>query len=189
MKWIVALGNPGPKYAATRHNIGFMAADQWAAERSLIFKPMPKFKAQLAEGQIDGHSIYLIKPQTYMNLSGETARAFMNYYKASLDDLIVIYDDMDTELGKVRLRYQGSAGGHNGIRSLIQHLGTEKFNRVRMGISRPAAGAPVVDYVLSTFPKSEHELAKQTVDRTVKALEFALNYPFEKAMAEFNSTL
>lgn len=153
MKWIVGLGNPGTEYAATRHNIGFMAIDS-LADRFGIQVRESKCKALIGEGRVGTEKVVLIKPMTYMNLSGEAVRAYMDYYKADIEDFIVLYDDMDTELGKIRLRYQGSAGGHNGIKSLIQHLGTQSFNRVRMGISRPEPGRSIVDYVLSTFPKA-----------------------------------
>ncbi|SYX87019.1 aminoacyl-tRNA hydrolase [Paenibacillus alvei] len=185
MKWIVGLGNPGTEYAATRHNIGFMAIDS-LADRFGIQVRESKCKALVGEGRVGTEKVVLIKPMTYMNLSGEAVRAYMDYYKADIEDFIVLYDDMDTELGKIRLRYQGSAGGHNGIKSLIQHLGTQSFNRVRMGISRPEPGRSIVDYVLSTFPKAGMEDLKQTVERTCDAVEFSLKHSFEQTMAKFN---
>ena len=108
----------------------------------------------IGEGNVGGTKVALLKPMTYMNLSGETVRGFMDYFKADLEDAIIVYDDLDTEVGKIRLRYQGSSGGHNGIKSIIQHTGTQTFNRVRMGISRPKPGMNIADYVLSNFPKS-----------------------------------
>jgi PTH1 family peptidyl-tRNA hydrolase len=123
---------------------------------------------------------------TYMNLSGESVRAFLDYFKAGLDDLIVVYDDLDTEIGKIRLRFQGSAGGHNGIKSIIQHTGTQVFNRIRMGISRPQPGVVVSDYVLSNFAKSEADKLMSMVEETCDALEFALSNPFDRTMAKFN---
>lgn len=185
MKWIVGLGNPGSNYAKTRHNIGFMALDR-LAERHNISITQNKCKALIGEGHISGIKTVLIKPMTFMNLSGESVRAYMDFYKVSLEDLIVVYDDMDTEIGKVRLRYQGSAGGHNGIKSIIQHTGTQKFNRVRMGISRPDPGHAIVDYVLSTFMKKEKEALEQTIEQTCDALEFSLTNTFEQTMAKFN---
>ena len=137
MKWIVGLGNPGPAY--TRHNVGFMVVDE-LAKRLGQYRLSTKCKALIGEGNAQGVKVALIKPMTYMNLSGETVRAFMDYFKADLADGIVVYDDLDTEIGKLRRRYQGSAGGHNGIKSLIQHLNTQTFNRIRMGISRPEPG-------------------------------------------------
>ncbi|MCG7410778.1 aminoacyl-tRNA hydrolase [Paenibacillus sp. ACRRX] len=185
MKWIVGLGNPGTKYASTRHNIGFMAIDALANRFGIDVKES-KCKGLIGEGKIGSEKIVLIKPMTYMNLSGETVRGYMDYYKASLEDFIVLYDDMDTELGKVRLRYQGSAGGHNGIKSIIQHAGTQSFNRIRMGVSRPAPGRDIVDYVLQTFAKAEQEAVAQTIERTCDAVEFALSHTFEQTMAKFN---
>jgi PTH1 family peptidyl-tRNA hydrolase len=140
----------------------------------------------VAEGRVGDTKVALIKPMTYMNLSGECVRAFLDFYKPKLEDLIVVYDDMDTQLGSIRLRYQGSPGGHNGIKSIIAHLGTEKFNRIRMGISRPAPGTDIARYVLSTFRKEESEALRSTIEKAADALEFCLNEPFEKAMAKFN---
>ncbi|PZD94868.1 aminoacyl-tRNA hydrolase [Paenibacillus sambharensis] len=185
MKWIVGLGNPGSTYQSTRHNVGFMVVDT-LAKRWGISVTQSKFKALVGEGHVQGEKVYLIKPMTYMNLSGETVRAFMDFYKAELDDFIVVYDDLDTEIGKIRLRYQGSAGGHNGIKSIIQHTGTQSFNRVRMGISRPAPGVNIADYVLSPFAKSEHDQLAGMIESAADALEYALSHPYEQTMARYN---
>ncbi|WP_046216562.1 aminoacyl-tRNA hydrolase [Paenibacillus wulumuqiensis] len=185
MKWIVGLGNPGPEYAKTRHNVGFMALDR-LAERHGISISQSKSKSLIGEGHIGGVKAVLIKPMTYMNLSGEAVRSYMDYYKVALEDLIVVYDDMDTETGKIRLRFQGSAGGHNGIKSIIQHTGTQKFDRIRMGVSRPEPGYAIVDYVLSPFPKKEKELLDQMIENTCDALEFSMKHTFEQTMAKFN---
>ncbi|MCI1777316.1 MAG: aminoacyl-tRNA hydrolase [Paenibacillus lautus] len=187
MKWIVGLGNPGPNYEKTRHNVGFMALDALAERHGLKFN-QNKCKSVIAEGMIGGTKTVLIKPMTFMNLSGEAVRAYMDYYKVSLEDMIVVYDDLDTVVGKIRLRYQGSAGGHNGIKSIIQHTGTQSFNRVRMGISRPEPGYAIVDYVLGTFPKKEREQLQQMVEETCDALEFSLDHTFEQTMAKFNKS-
>ncbi|WP_281883882.1 aminoacyl-tRNA hydrolase [Paenibacillus sp. YYML68] len=186
MKWFVGLGNPGKQYESTRHNIGFMALDRFA-ERHSIKITSSKCKGLLGEGVIGGQKVYLLKPQTYMNLSGESMRSFMDFYKASIEDLIVIYDDLDTPFGSIRLRYQGSAGGHNGIKSTIAHLGTQSFNRIRMGISRPAPGRDIADYVLHTFSKEEFAGMPAVLDRTCDAMEHALSHPFETTMAKFNA--
>jgi PTH1 family peptidyl-tRNA hydrolase len=185
MKWIVGLGNPGTAYQSTRHNVGFMAVDAFA-KRHGISVTQSKCKALLGEGNVGGTKVVLLKPMTYMNLSGETVRAFLDYFKAGLEDLIVVYDDLDTELGKIRLRYQGSAGGHNGIKSIIQHTGTQVFNRIRMGISRPQPGVVISDYVLSNFAKSEADKVRTMVEETCDAVEFALTHPFDQTMAKFN---
>lgn len=185
MKWIVGLGNPGPQYAKTRHNVGFMALDEMAARHGISFN-QNKCKAVIGEGSIGGVKTVLIKPMTFMNLSGESVRAYMDYFKVSLEDMIVVYDDLDTETGKIRLRYQGSAGGHNGIKSIIAHAGTQSFNRIRMGISRPEPGHAIVDYVLSAFAKKELESVQDMIRQTCDALEFSLTHSFEQTMAKFN---
>ncbi len=185
MKWIVGLGNPGSAYKDTRHNVGFMVVDE-LAKRWGISVTTSKCKALIGEGNVQGVKVVLIKPMTYMNLSGESVRTFMDYFKAELEDGIVIYDDLDTEIGKLRLRYQGSAGGHNGIKSLIQHLNTQTFNRIRMGISRPEPGMVISDYVLSTFPKKDRDKLAEMIEKAADAVEFGLKAPFEQTMAKFN---
>ncbi|AZN38903.1 aminoacyl-tRNA hydrolase [Paenibacillus albus] len=185
MKWIVGLGNPGTAYQGTRHNVGFMVVDM-LAKRWGINVSQSKCKGLIGEGNVGGTKVALIKPMTYMNLSGETVRGFMDYFKADLEDAIIVYDDMDTVTGKIRLRYQGSAGGHNGIKSIIQHTGTQNFNRIRLGISRPQPGMSISDYVLSNFPKSEGDLLKSMVEESCDAAEFALTNTFERTMAKYN---
>jgi PTH1 family peptidyl-tRNA hydrolase len=185
MRWIVGLGNPGSEYAATRHNAGFLVVDE-LARRWNAGAFQHKCKALVAEAHVQQQKVVLIKPMTYMNLSGESVRAFMDYYKASLEDAIIVYDDLDTEVGRIRLRYQGSAGGHNGIKSIIQHTGTQTFNRVRLGISRPGPGEAVVNYVLSKFSKSELQEVERMISDAADAIEYALTHPFDQAMARFN---
>lgn len=185
MKWIVGLGNPGPQYAKTKHNVGFMALDELASRHGIAFN-QNKCKSVIGEGVIGGVKTVLIKPMTFMNLSGEAVRAYMDYYKVQLEDMIVVYDDLDTELGKIRLRYQGSAGGHNGIKSIIQQTGTQSFNRVRMGISRPEPGFAIVDYVLSTFAKKDGARLESMISDSCDAVEFSLQHTFEQTMAKFN---
>jgi peptidyl-tRNA hydrolase len=185
MKWFVGLGNPGTQYQSTRHNVGFMAIDE-LAKRWGISVTQSKCKALVGEGNVGGTKVVLMKPMTYMNLSGESIRAYMDYYKVALEDLIVIYDDLDTEIGRIRLRYQGSPGGHNGIKSIIQHVGTQQFNRIRMGITRPQPGGNIADYVLSNFPKAEQDKLSAMISQTCDAAEFALKATFEQTMAKFN---
>ncbi|WJH36368.1 aminoacyl-tRNA hydrolase [Paenibacillus sp. CC-CFT747] len=186
MKWFIGLGNPGTEYEATRHNVGFMALDLFAKQHGITFKPS-KLKAWVGEGNVRGTKVYLIKPVTYMNLSGEAARAFMDFYKADKGDMMVIYDDLDTEFGKIRLRYQGSAGGHNGIKSMIQHIGGQQFDRIRIGISRPAPGYGIADYVLSNFTKAEFKELPKVLEATCEAMEYSLEHTFEQTMAKFNA--
>lgn len=185
MKWIVGLGNPGKPYERTRHNIGFLAVDRLASEWGIAVT-QARFKALVGEGQAGGQKVFLLKPMTYMNLSGETVRAFMDFYKVTLDDCIIIYDDLDTPYGQMRLRYKGSAGGHNGIKSIIAHTGTQEFNRVRLGISRPAPGMNIADYVLSPFAKAEWEDLPLVLGRTADAVTEALREPFETVMGRYN---
>ncbi|HEX7057835.1 MAG TPA: aminoacyl-tRNA hydrolase [Bacilli bacterium] len=185
MKWFVGLGNPGNKYSDTRHNVGFMALDRFARKWGIDFKES-RFKGELGEGIVHGVKTVLIKPQTFMNLSGESLRAYRDYMKADIADLIVVYDDMDTEVGCIRLRKQGGPGGHNGIKSIIQHLGTEQFDRIRIGISRPSPGVAMPDYVLSPFARSEQARISGALDLAANALEAALTEPFDKVMAQFN---
>jgi PTH1 family peptidyl-tRNA hydrolase len=185
MKWIVGLGNPGKQYEATRHNAGFMVIDE-LARRLNISVSANKCKALLGEGRVQGQKVYLLKPQTYMNLSGESARAFIDFYKANLADMILIYDDLDTPLGSIRLRYQGSAGGHNGLKSLIAHVGTQQFQRIRVGIDRPQVGDSIADYVLSPFAKASQPQLQQAIELAADAVEQSLSKPFEKVMALYN---
>lgn len=185
MKWFVGLGNPGGEYASTRHNVGFMALDYFAEQTGISFKSS-KCKGLVGEGNVKGTKVILLKPQTYMNLSGESVRAFMEYYRADLQDMIVVYDDLDTFFGQVRLRYQGGAGGHNGIKSIIQHTGTQTFNRIRMGVSRPKPGYDIADYVLSSFLKEEAKQLRPFVELCSEVIHFSLENPFEKTMAKFN---
>jgi PTH1 family peptidyl-tRNA hydrolase len=186
MRWIVGLGNPGPAYAQTRHNAGFMVVDE-LARRFNVEVATQKCKALVGEARVGDMKVALLKPMTYMNLSGESLRAFMDYYKVKLEDLIVVYDDMDTEVGRIRLRVQGSPGGHNGIKSIIQHMGTQVFNRVRLGISRPKSGMVISDYVLSPFAKADHAEVQRMVEQACDAIEFSLKHPFEQTMAKYNA--
>jgi PTH1 family peptidyl-tRNA hydrolase len=185
MKWFVGLGNPGREYRDNRHNVGFMALDRFAAEWGITFKES-KCRAWIGEGNVRGTKVYLVKPATYMNLSGEAVRAFQQFYKADPDDFTVIYDDLDTEFGKIRLRYQGSAGGHNGIKSIIQHTGTQTFNRIRIGISRPEPGYSIVDYVLANFSKAEFKEMPAILDKVNEAMLHQLENSFEQTMAKYN---
>jgi len=186
VKWFVGLGNPGSAYEKTRHNVGFMALDRLAAEQGISWKSNGKCKALVGEGHIQGTKVYLIKPQTYMNLSGESVRGFMDFYKAKLEDMVVLYDDLDTAFGQIRLRYQGSAGGHNGIKSIIAHTGTQTFNRIRIGINRPQPGYDIADYVLSDFRKEEFKELPTLLDRVGEAMRFTFDHTFEQTMAKFN---
>ena len=142
MKLIVGLGNPGKQYDKTRHNIGFDVIEK-IAEKLNIKLDQAKFKGIYGIGHVEGEKVYLLKPLTYMNLSGESICALMDYFQIDIEDLLVIYDDLDLPVGRIRLRQRGSAGGHNGIKSTIAHVGTQEFNRIRVGINRPLMGCPL----------------------------------------------
>jgi PTH1 family peptidyl-tRNA hydrolase len=170
LKVIVGLGNPGKKYEMTKHNVGFWAVDQLSEKWGIPFQK-EKWNSEIAEGIVNGEKVYLLKPLTYMNLSGEAVGAAIRFLKIPLENLLVIYDDMDIPLGQLRLRQKGSSGGHNGIKSLIHHLGTEQFNRIKIGIDRPPARMSVVDYVLAPFSELDHTLAADAALASAHAAE------------------
>lgn len=181
---IVGLGNPGKKYESTRHNIGFEVLDFMAREFDMpIIKP--KFKALIAEGRIAGQKVILVKPQTYMNLSGESVMSIVNYYDVPLENLIVVYDDIDTEMGKIRIRKKGSGGTHNGMRNILALLGKDNFPRVRVGIGKPENRA-LVDYVLERFTKNEVPYMEDAVSNSSKSIICILKEDIDKAMNDFN---
>lgn len=186
MKCIVGLGNPGRKYSETRHNIGFMVIDEllhrhhWKLDKK-------KFNGKYSMEQFQGDKVILLQPQTFMNLSGESIRPIMNYYDIDWEDVLVIYDDLDLPTGKIRLRQKGGHGGHNGIRSTIDHLGTKEFKRLRIGVGRPIAPIPVVDYVLGSFPKDQQDDVKESIKKAADACESWLERPFLEVMNEYNN--
>ncbi|KRO23373.1 pth protein [Pediococcus argentinicus] len=185
MKMIVGLGNIGKEYDQTRHNTGFMVIDQFAKEHDVSnFKNQSE--AMVGDFRHNGEKILLVKPSTYMNDSGRAVRPLMDYYDIDMEDLIVAYDDMDMPVGKIRLRQKGSAGGHNGIKSLIAHLGTQAFNRLRLGIDHPDRKT-VVDHVLSRFSKEQRIEFDQGLDQAVQILdEWIDDVDFNKLMSEHN---
>lgn len=169
MRLITGLGNPGREYEQTRHNIGFMVVDRLAEEWDIRLTKSHS-KAQYGEGKFQGEKVLLVKPMTYMNLSGEAIGGLLRWYKLTPSDLLVIYDDLDMEPGKLRIRSQGSAGGHNGIKSIIQHLGTQEFDRLKIGIGRPQPMMATADYVLSRFAQGEQDSLVKMLDRAVEAV-------------------
>jgi PTH1 family peptidyl-tRNA hydrolase len=185
MKLIVGLGNPGDKYAGTRHNVGFDCID-YCAKQLNIELDQSKFKGVFGKGIVNGEKVFLLKPLTYMNLSGECVRPFIDYFNIEIKDVVIIYDDMDLPVGKIRLRQKGSAGGHNGIKSLIQHLGTPEFNRIRVGVDRPQNGESIVNYVLGTYRPDEREQVVESIIQTSKAVEVWTTKTFLEVMNEFN---
>ena len=186
MKLIIGLGNPGSKYAQTKHNIGFITLDEIAYQKGWVFN-RSKFDSVYAEGMIGSEKVLLIKPQTYMNDSGRSIRPWMDFYNLTEEDIVVIYDDMDLPVGKIRLRQKGSAGGHNGIKSLISHLGTQNFNRLRIGVGRPYEKQSVVSHVLSPFHKSDHEDMLFSVKKAAAAaIYWAEGHKYIDTMTKFN---
>lgn len=185
MKLIVGLGNPGKQYANTRHNVGFEVISE-LSNRLNIPLDQTKFHGVYGIGHYKGEKVILLKPLTYMNLSGESIGAVMDYYDIDLENLLVIYDDLDLPVGKIRLRQKGSAGGHNGIKSTVAHMGSQQFNRIRIGIDRPLNGRSVPDYVLGNFHKEEQPIVLEAVRRSAEACEAWLERPFLQVMNEFN---
>lgn len=187
MKLIFGLGNPGDKYRSTKHNIGFITVDEMAFQMGITFNKS-QFNSAYAEGRIGSEKVLLIKPLTFMNLSGESVRPWVDYYDLDeSEDIVVIYDDMDLDVGRVRLREKGGHGGHNGMRSIIQHLGTKDFNRIKIGIGRPKLNQSVVSHVISKFPKEEHDDMQNAVNHAYDALRaWAEGMPFQEVMSKYN---
>ncbi len=187
VKIIVGLGNPGSKYEKTKHNIGFMAIDNIVKNLDVTFTDDKNFKAQIGSTFINHEKVYFVKPTTFMNNSGIAVKALLTYYNIDITDLIVIYDDLDMEVSKLRLRSKGSAGGHNGIKSIIAHIGTQEFNRIKVGIGRPLKGMTVINHVMGQFNTEDNIAISLTLDRVVNAVKFYLQEnDFEKTMQKFN---
>lgn len=188
MKIIVGLGNIGKKYDQTRHNIGFMTVDAMADKLGLTFKQEANHQALIATGLVNNEKVLLVKPTTYMNLSGETVGSLVRYYQLDLADLLVIQDDMDMELGRLRLRTKGSAGGHNGIKSIIAHLKTSEFNRLKFGIAHPKHDQQaVVNFVLGKFNAEDMITVQASLDRAVEIMEaFCQGTSMSELMNQFN---
>lgn len=189
LKVVVGLGNPGLKYHKTRHNVGFDVVDELARRLNLSVSKN-QWQALYAETRIAGEKVLLVKPQTFMNNSGESIREIFQFYREAVpqNDLIVIYDDMDFAVGNFRLRQQGSAGGHNGIKSIINHVQTTEFARVRIGIGRPAPDWTVIDHVLGSFSRADRKLVDAVIDHASDAVLFALENSFTLAMNRFNAS-
>lgn len=185
MKLVVGLGNIGQKYCFTRHNAGFMVIDKLAIEHDLSFKEEKKLKCSIAKFKRGFEDIILIKPSTYMNLSGEAVIAVMNYYKIDIADVIIVYDDLSLELGNIRFRPNGSDGGHNGIKSIIKSVGTSNVARLKIGIG-PQPPVPAETFVLENFYKSQLEVLKPVLKRAVEGLEYYLDNGMEKTQNQFN---
>jgi PTH1 family peptidyl-tRNA hydrolase len=188
MKAIIGLGNPGPKYEKTRHNVGFWVIDECARRLgTLVIRS--KFQSLVGDGRISGEPVLLVKPQTFMNLSGNAVREVVDFYKLDIEqDIVIVYDDMDFAPGQIKLRLSGRAGGHNGIKSIIQSLGTESFCRIRIGIGRPVSGPDIIDHVLGTFSRDEQQLVERACQTAAEAAISAVERGFLHAMNKYNST-
>ncbi|MFW5838339.1 MAG: aminoacyl-tRNA hydrolase [Bacillota bacterium] len=182
MKLVIGLGNPGKKYQKTRHNIGFMCVDAYASSIGEAFSISKRFYGEVLKTK----ELVLLKPHTYMNLSGQSVKAAMDYYNIDTDDILVIHDDLDLPTAKLRLRFQGSAGGHNGVKSIITHIQTEQFKRVKFGIDQSAKMNSKV-YVLKPFKKSEIKDVKASINQTISIIEaFVKDIPFNNIMNTYN---
>ena len=180
---IVGLGNPGKEYDGTRHNIGFAAVD-YIADKYNIELNRIKFKGVFGEGFIEGKKVILLKPTTYMNLSGESIREAINFYKISNEEVIVIYDDISLEVGRLRIREKGSHGGHNGIKSIIANLGTDVFPRVKIGVGAPKGN--LVSHVLGKFSEDEIEVLRETIKASSDAVSIIMKADIKEAMNKLN---
>ena len=188
MKVIAGLGNPGAAYADTPHNLGFRAVDVLAARYGAQWKTEKRFKAMTAKVLRKGETLWLLKPQTFMNLSGESVGPFLKYYGAAPTDFVVLSDDCDLPAGRLRIRPSGSAGGHNGLKSLIAHIGTQDFARIRLGAGRAEGERRgLIDYVLHRYTADEATVADATAERAADAVECWLDRGISEAQNRFNA--
>jgi peptidyl-tRNA hydrolase, PTH1 family len=186
---IVGLGNPGADYTKTRHNAGFLLVETLAARWRAAWKSERKFNARLARAEHQGCRVLLCQPQTFMNASGETVGALVNFYRLPRTRVLVVVDDADLPLGEIRLRAGGSSGGHHGLESIEQHLGSREFARLRLGIGRREGAREITDYVLSRFDRTEAALMEKVLDRAASQAECWLSDGIEMAMSRFNGTV
>jgi peptidyl-tRNA hydrolase, PTH1 family len=185
VKIIVGLGNPGPQYRNTRHNAGFMALDRLAGRIGAAFD-RSKFDSEIAQAQLGTHRLLLVKPQTFMNLSGvAVAKAARNKIDG-LEDLLIVVDEVHLPLGRLRFRPDGSAGGHNGLKSIIEHVGSDAFPRLRMGVGKSGAARELADHVLSGFTPEERPVVDRMVERAADGIETFIEHGIERAMDRFN---
>ncbi|NCC14851.1 MAG: aminoacyl-tRNA hydrolase [Clostridia bacterium] len=182
---IAGLGNPGPKYEGSKHNIGFDVLDRLAKKYNIKIDKF-KHKALIGDGMIQGKRVLLVKPQTFMNLSGESIREIVNFYKIAQDHFVVIYDDTSLPVSGVRIREKGSHGGHNGIRNIIAQMGTDEFWRIKVGIGEKPNGWDLADYVLARFDKDDLPMIEQGADKAMQAAELILSHGIMDAMNRIN---
>ena len=185
--WIICgLGNPGAQYERTRHNAGFLTIDEMVS-RFHLPRARKRFQAEVTEGLVAGEEVLLIKPQTFMNLSGQSLGEAIRFYKVDLAQVLVIHDEVDLPFGKVRLKLGGGLAGHNGLKSVVAHLGTQDFGRVRFGVGKSPHGGELVHWVLAPFGSDEREQLPALVSRAVDAVEMSLRDGLTRAMNRFNS--
>jgi PTH1 family peptidyl-tRNA hydrolase len=188
--WVLAgLGNPGQEYARTRHNAGFMVVEAIASDLGADWKLETRFEARVAEARLGGDRLILVEPLTYMNLSGRAVQKVLGYHKVTPERLLVVYDDLAIPLGDVRVRATGSAGGHNGISSMIQCLASQAFGRVRVGIGPLPSGRRMNDFVLGAFTATERDDLERGLDQAARACRTILERGFDAAMQDFNRTV
>lgn len=185
MKLLVGLGNPGPDHARSRHNVGFLVADEVARRYGVAFD-VSKFAAEIAEATVGGEKVWILKPQTYMNHSGESVGPALRYWKVGLEDLVVVHDDLELETFRVQVKVGGGHGGHNGLRSLNAHLGSPEYARVRVGVGRPPPQVDPADFVLGRFRKGEEAELAACVEQAAEASRMVVELGPVKAMNQFN---
>lgn len=186
MKLIIGLGNPGDKYIKTRHNAGFIFADALALKLGIEFKFESKFNAEIAKTKINDEQLFIVKPQTFMNLSGYSVIELTNFYKLTSKDIIVVYDDISLNLGTIRFRPKGSDGGHNGIKSIIMNIATDCFDRLKIGIGPQPTFLASEAYVLQTFSKDEIHILSEVIIKSIEAIEYYLEYGITDAQNKYN---
>lgn len=184
MKLIVGLGNPGKEYENTRHNAGFRFIDNYANTNNLTFNK-EKFKGLYTEFVKNGEKIILLKPQKYMNLSGEVIKDFIKFYKINLEDILIIYDDLDTEKGTIKIRYKGSSGGHNGLKNIENHLKTREYKRIKIGIGKDK-NQDKIDYVIGKIPSNELEIINKPINQSKQIIDDYLEMNFDNFMNKYN---
>ncbi len=187
MYMIVGLGNPGPEYAKTHHNVGFMAIEAIKKAGSFPLLDRSKLQARLCKGKLNGEEVLLVRPMTYMNNSGAAVRAVMDFYKITPDHVVIIYDDIDLETGAVRIREKGSAGSHNGMKSVVSHLNTTEFPRIRIGVGGKPEGWDLVDYVLSRFSPEDQVRIDEAVKTVTEACKTIVKGGVDIAMNRYNT--
>lgn len=186
VQWLlVCLGNPGKEYANTRHNIGFLAADALEKRTGVKFNKL-KYRALTGEVTLGGQRVLVVKPQTYMNLSGEAVKLAGGFYKIPPERILVLYDDVSLPLGKLRIRASGSAGGHNGIKNIIAHLGTDAFPRIKVGVGAPQREDGLVDWVIGSFTASERKVVDEAIERALDAAACVIEHGVSEAQNRFN---